>query len=190
MDVFEALQTRRSAGAFDPRPVPREVIARLIEAATWAPNHRHTEPWRFTVLAGEERARFGQRLADWLTSDAAGPGWLPKQIESIRVKPLRSPVVVAVTQHGTPDNPEVDREDYAACACATQNLLLAAHAEGLAAKWSTSEMATLPPAREYLGLAPADRIVAFVYIGYPPDGAATKLPQRGAPVVAWRGFEG
>ncbi len=189
MDVFEALATRRTAGTFGPGCPPRATVERLIEAATWAPNHRMTQPWRFVILAGDERARFGERLAAWLESDAAPADVTPRFIESTRKKPLRSPIVIAVVQRGTPDNPEIDREDYAACCCATENLLLAAHAEGLAARWSTSEMATMPPALEYLGVGEHDRVVAYIYVGYPPEGGAPKRAERPAPVVDWRGFE-
>lgn len=186
MDVFEALATRRTAGAFSAQVPPREVIERIIEAATWAPNHRRTEPWRFFVLAGEERARFGEQLA----AEIAANGGPERRIESTRTKPLRSPIVLVVAQHGTPDNPELDHEDYAACACATENLLLAAHAEGLATKWSTGEMAVQPAAFDYLGLAPADRIVGYIYLGYAAEPGDPKRAERSPAVVSWRGFEG
>jgi nitroreductase len=190
MELFEALATRRTAGTFGPGSPPRATIARLLEAATWAPNHRMTQPWRFVVLAGDERERFGNHLATWLESDAAPPTVTPRFIESTRKKAVRAPIVIAVIQRGTPDNPEIDREDYAACCCATENLLLAAHAEGLAARWSTGEMAVMPPSLEFFRVGPDDRIVALLYVGYPPEGAAPQRAERPAPVVDWRGIEG
>ena len=105
------------------------------------------------------------------------------------MKPLRSPIVIVVSQHGRHDDPEMDREDYAACCCATENLLLAAHAEGLATKWSTGEMTTMPPALEYCGLEEGDRIVAYVYLGYPAE--TERAPQRAIrkpPTITWRGL--
>lgn len=185
MDTWDALRTRRSTKAFADRVPPRDLVERLIEAATWAPNHRLTEPWRFVVLAGEERARFGDHLA----SAMGAAGSPEKAVESTRTKPVRSPILIVVAQRGPAASDELDREDYAAVACATQNLLLAATAEGLATKWSTGEMATLPAAREYLGLGVHDRIVAYVYLGYPADGAAGSPPTRKPPEVDWRGFE-
>jgi nitroreductase len=189
MDTYEALATRRTAKTFAPEPPPREVLERIIEAATWAPNHRHTEPWRFTVIAGEERARFGEALAAWLSGPDGPEGISDRAVESTRVKPLRSPIVIVVSQHGRHDDPEMDREDYAACCCATENLLLAAHAEGLATKWSTGEMTTMPPALEYCGLEEGDRIVAYVYLGYPAE--TERAPQRAIrkpPTITWRGL--
>lgn len=63
MDALEALRTRRSIGRVKDREVPKELIEKIIEAATWAPNHVKTEPWRFFVLTGDGRKRLGETLA-------------------------------------------------------------------------------------------------------------------------------
>lgn len=190
MELIEGLATRRSASAFASGCPPRAQIARLIEAATWAPNHHLTQPWRFEVLAGDERARFGDHLAAWIESDGGPPDRTPRLAESTRAKVQRSPVIVVVIQHAVVDGgDERTLEDYAACCCATQNLLLAAHAEGLAGKWSTGAMAAWPAAREYFALAPGDRIVAYVYLGYPAPDAKLRLPERSPAAVSFRGFE-
>lgn len=189
MELIEGLATRRSASAFASGCPPRAQIARLIEAATWAPNHHLTQPWRFEVIAGDERARFGDALAAWIESDAGPSDRTPRLAQSTRTKLLRSPVIVTVIQRSLGDDDEREREDYAACCCATQNLLLAAHADGLAAKWSTGAMATWPAARDYFGLEPADRIVAYIYVGYPPAEARVRLPERAPAPVTFRGFD-
>ena len=50
MEVTDAILTRRSVKIFkDIEPVKKEVVEELLEAATMAPNHRLTEPWRFFV---------------------------------------------------------------------------------------------------------------------------------------------
>lgn len=186
MDVFEALATRRSASTFDARPVSREIIERCIEAATWAPNHHRTQPWRFVVLEGDARRRFGEAIASWLARPDAPEGTTAKFIESARTKPLRSPVLIAVIQRVPAEaDGTLEREDYAACACATQNLLLAAHAEGLVAKWSTGDMAATPPAREFFGLGERDHIVAYVYLGYPGASETPRRAERAPAVVEW-----
>ena len=97
-----------------------------------------------------------------------------------RAKLTRAPVFIVVSQVRQEEDPVLDLEDYAACSCATQNLLLAAHAEGLAAKWSTGKLAEV-------GLAPIDRIVAYVYFGEAAVESAPK-EERQPPVVEWRGL--
>lgn len=180
MDVYDALRFRRSAKTFGDRAPSREVLERIIAAATWAPNHRTTEPWRFTVLQGDARVDFGEALVEELDS--------PKAVEALRTKVVRAPVLIVVSQHrppGTPENSELDLEDYGATCAAVQNLLVAAHAEGLAAKWSTGEMATSRAAFAHLGLPEADRIVALVYLGI-PEASEPVEPRRTPPVIDWR----
>ena len=188
MDVLEGLATRRSVSAFSPAGPPREVVERIIEAATWAPNHRHTEPWRFAVLAGTAREELGERVAAWMRVEL-DPTVAQKQAESTKKKLLRSPMIVVVSQRTSAGDAVQDLEDYAACSSATQNLLLAAHAEGLATKWSTGTLATAPPVFDYLGLPASDRIVAFVYLGYPAERTEPRGPERAPAVIDWRGFE-
>ncbi len=187
MELVQALATRRTASGFAEAVPPRAVLARIIEAATWAPNHRKTEPWRFHALVGDARVELGEQIASWMRSEG---GATDAQVESTCKKLVRSPVIVVVTQRGSPHDPTQDLEDYAACCCATQNLLLAAHAEGLAAKWSTGALATMPAAFAYLGLEQHDRIVGYVYLGYPPEGIEQRALARAPAEVTWRGFEG
>jgi nitroreductase len=185
MELMHALSTRRTASGFAPDPIDRAVIERLIEAATWAPNHKHTEPWRFHVLAGDARFELADQVATWLrTSEGAAES----QIESTCKKLVRSPVVIVLAQAGTPDDPMRDLEDYAACSAAAQNLLLAATAEGLVSKWSTGKLATMPPAFDYLGLEQHDRIVGYIYLAHPPEGTEEQSAERGPTAIDWHGF--
>jgi nitroreductase len=179
MDVGEAIRARRSVGAFSDRSVPRATVVELIEAATWAPTHHLTQPWRFTVLAGAARAALAEAIV--AADPAAGVA------RTAGAKLTRAPVCIVVGQHVPPDaDPVLEREDYAACACAVQNLMLAAQAAGLASKWSTGALAESAAAKRHLGLAPGDRIVGYVYLGYGVVPAADG--QRAAPPVEWRGL--
>src|SRR5438045_2014753 len=58
MDTFEAIARRTSSRTYRPEALPRHVIERLLMAAVRAPNHKLTEPWRFTVLSGESKRRY------------------------------------------------------------------------------------------------------------------------------------
>jgi nitroreductase len=61
----------------------------------------------------------------------------------------------------------IEIENVCATAAACQNLLLAAHALGLAAKWRTGDPARDPKVKQFLGFAPDQHLIAFLYIGYP-----------------------
>jgi len=182
MDVYDALRHRRSAKAYGQDPIADDVLERVIEAATWAPNHHLTEPWRFFVLQGDARVRLGEVVGEAMLAGGATEG----AVLATRVKLVRAPALVIVAQVNRPADPTADLEDYAATAAAIQNLLLAAHAEGLTAKWSTGELTMMPAVFEHLRLSEGDRIVGFVYIGSGVDGAEPSAPRRNAPTIDWR----
>jgi nitroreductase len=186
--ILDTIRGRRSASRFSPEPPPRAVVEQLIEAACWAPNHHLTEPWRFTVLAGGARAALGEVIAAELEQDAANPK-AAAEAAGVRTKVMRSPVIIAVGQVRASSDPEQDLEDYAACSCATQNLLLAAHAAGLAAKWSTGKMAASTAAKRFLDLDPADRIVGYVYLGYPAEPPSPSRRRAAAELSRWLGWD-
>ena len=184
MGVMEAIRTRRSIGKVRQDQPPRVVIEQILEAATWAPNHRLTEPWRFFVVAGEARRELGAVLA--ARHLAEGQAEIAAKAAA---KPLRAPVVIAVAVEPVVGPKVVEIEEVTAGAAAVQNMLLAAHALGLAAIWRTGAPAYDPAVKAYFGLAPSAHLLGFVYLGYP--GAV--VPERGrvpvAEVTRWLGWE-
>ena len=64
MNVSDAIARRRSIKKFQDLPVPREAIEAALQAATLAPNHRSTQPWRFYVLGPESRRAYGIALGE------------------------------------------------------------------------------------------------------------------------------
>ena len=62
MDLFAAIQERRSTRAFRPDPIPRELIEKILRVTICAPSAINLQPWEFTVVAGEERERLSRRL--------------------------------------------------------------------------------------------------------------------------------
>ena len=87
--------------------------------------------------------------------------------DKTRALPLRAPVVIAVGVDKPTEAKVLEIENVCAAAAACQNILLAAHAEGLGAKWRTGEWARDPKVKKFLGFAEDQYIVAFIYIGYP-----------------------
>jgi nitroreductase len=189
MDLYEAIRGRRTINEFNEEAPERALLQRLIETAVWAPNHHRTEPWRFIVVAGGERKAFGEGLAEWL--EQGGLGTVPEErdVRRARHSMLQSPVTIAVAQAIPDDDDSVrDLEDYAACCCAAQNLMLAAHAEGLGTKWATGRLSRYARAKELLGLRPRDRIVGYIMTGYPAPEPDAEEPRRSPPSVGWRGL--
>jgi nitroreductase len=191
MHVLDAIRTRRSVGRMLADAPPRATVARLLEAAVCAPNHYLTEPWRFVVLTGAARERLGAAQEAALRRTLADPDD-PRHAPALakeRAKPLRSPVVVVVAVEPSPDERVPELEEICATAAAAQNLLLAAHAEGLAAIWRTGETAYSDEVRTALDLPERARVLGIIYLGYadraqPP----AERPGRTTPAT-WLGWE-
>lgn len=167
METIDAIHTRQSTGQVKPDAVPREVIEKLLAAAVQAPNHYKVRPWRFVVMTGAGREKLGEAMAQ--STKASKPDATEDDLRKDREKPLRAPVVIAVAvdKPALPKAKEI--ENVCATAAAVQNLLLAAHALGLAAIWRTGPSATDPAIKQFFGWEADQHLVGFVYIGYPRE---------------------
>jgi nitroreductase len=181
MDTIEAIHRRTSVRHFRPDPVPREIISRLLDAAVRAPNHKLTEPWRFTVLTGVARERFAdlrathrlRRYDDPATDEARAAA------AKVRRETAETPAFIVVQCAVSAD--EVRREeDYAAVMMATANLLLAAQSEGLGTYLKTGGIMRDPGLASLTGLEDGYRIVGIVSLGYP---AGEEIPHRRRPAA-------
>jgi nitroreductase len=176
MNIFDAIHARRSIKRFTDRPVSRDEVERLLDAACQAPNHRMTEPWRFYVLGPESRraygAALGQRKAKRVEDAEAARAVVEKVAEVHAGLPMMLAVAVTVDE-----NPEIREEDYAAAYMGVQNLSLAAHAMGLGVHIKTGAVMDDPAARLAIGVPDGQRIVATLDVGEPettPDGKARR----------------
>jgi len=62
MDLFRAIEERKSIRAFKPDPVPREKVEEILRWVTNAPSAINLQPWEFFVVMGEEKERLSRRL--------------------------------------------------------------------------------------------------------------------------------
>jgi len=165
MHTIEAIHTRLSVGKVKPDLVPRELIEKLLSAAVQAPNHYKVRPWRFVVLTGSAREQLGDVLADSLK--AKHPEFPTEAFDKEKDKPLRSPLLIAVGVDKPAEAKVIEVENICAAAAAVENLLLAAHDQGLGAKWRTGGPARDPKVKQFLGFETDQHLIGFIYIGYP-----------------------
>jgi nitroreductase len=169
----------------------RAQIEQILEAGTHAPNHHNTQPWRFFVLAGDARAQVGAIMAESFLARAGnlvgekGQAALDKE----RTKLLRAPVVIAVAAEYPRQSNVVEIENVEAVAAAVENMLLVAEELGLAAMWRTGDAAYDPRVKAWLGLAPEDHIVAFLYLGYAAIPHQKRQPIPIEKKTSWLGWE-
>src|ERR1043165_3397413 len=106
MDVSEAIRARRSIKRFADRPVSREEIEALLAAATLAPNHRLTQPWRFYVLGPDARYAYGRALGERKARKLDDPNAANAMRETVAQEHRALPCMIAVAVIDN-DNPEI-----------------------------------------------------------------------------------
>lgn len=160
--VAELIRSRRTVTKFQPQFPPRELLLQAIELARWAPNHKHTEPWRFHLLGPECQARIVE-LNTKLVAEAKGSDAAEAKRRSWSTVPGWLAVTCVIDE-----DPFRAEEDYAACCCAVQNLLLYLWSEGVGTKWSTGPVTRHPEFFRMLNADPAaERCVGVIWYGYP-----------------------
>jgi nitroreductase len=156
------LRGRRSIDLFQPEPVGSAVLLEAIEVARWAPNHRLTEPWRFYLIGQKTMGPVIELAAE---IDTAKKGEAAGAARRARLKGI--PGFFALTSRRSED-PLLDREDYAACCCAAQNLLLYLWQRGIGVKWTTGGITRHPRFYDLLGIDSAKEVVVgFFWYGVP-----------------------
>jgi nitroreductase len=169
------IRGRRTVHDFRPGEAPPEAtVLDAVEHATWAPNHYLSQPWRFRLLGPETRegicvlnaelarAKGGDKAADHkLRRWREIPGWL-------LLSCVRS------------EDPVREREDFAACCCAAQNLMLVLWEKGIGVKWTTGEVTRHARFFEIVGIDPTrETPVGLFWYGY-----AASVPETARRPVA------
>ncbi|SEL98092.1 cob(II)yrinic acid a,c-diamide reductase [Blastococcus sp. DSM 46786] len=190
--TVEALHTvvgaRRDIRRYRPDPVPPELLRPVLEAGHRAPSVGHSQPWRFVVVteqATRDRAavladRERLRQAELLTPDRRAR-LLDLQLEGIREAPLG--VVVACDRRthatGVLGRATFPDADLWSCACAIQNMWLAARAAGLGMGWVTlfqpADLAAL------LHLPEGVQTLGWLCLGWPDE----RPPEPGLVRQGW-----
>ena len=94
MDVVEAIRTRKSIRGYRPDPVPKELLAEILQIAGRAPSSMNTQPWEFTVIAGGVLESIKQaNLEKFNAGESGNVGW---EIERFKDKCRERQVAVAI----------------------------------------------------------------------------------------------
>lgn len=184
--ILDAIHNRRSIGKVTSDVPPRELIEQMIEAAITAPNHHHTEPWRYFVLTGDARLGLGDALVKARLEGEKNPDSIPQAVlDKTREKPLRAPVVIGVAVKPDPAEKVWQVEEICATAAAVQNMLIAGDALGLATMWRTGDPCYSEPVKRFFGLSEDDTLIGMVYVGYPAAEPADRVRKPVEEVTEW-----
>jgi nitroreductase len=189
MELYEAIFNRRSHRFYRPEMPPRQTLERVIQAALWAPSGTNAQPWELTVMAGRFRDEFVALCSHAVTHllpllrEA-----LPEKGQEMVVQFFQNlggaPVVIAVTLFKHP-NHHINQAMIQSGAALMQNLLLAAHAEGLGTCWMTGVNYLEKQILDYLG-KPDQQLLAITPIGF--SAKEPPVPPRKPREVRWLGF--
>lgn len=184
MNPTDAIQNRRSIKRFTTRAVTRDEIQQLLEAATLAPNHKLTQPWRFYVLGPEARYAYGLALGVRKAKKLEDPAAAEAMRTNVANEHRALPAMIAVAVVET-DNAEQREEDYAAAMMGIQNLALAAVERGLGTHIKTGAIMADPAARAAAGVKDNERIIAVVNVGEPADVPPAKKRESSSAFTTW-----
>ncbi|GMQ81334.1 MAG: nitroreductase [Rhodothermia bacterium] len=167
--VVRAIRTRRSIQLFHPEKPDSALIRQAVDLARWAPNHKLTEPWRFYVLGEESSRRIAERNAELVQADRGDVA-----AENKLKRWLGIPGWLALTCIKSDDSFR-DKEDYAACCCAAQNMMLFLWAHGVGMKWTTGPVTRDSGFYNILGISEKKEFVVSLFVyGFPAETPATE----------------
>jgi 5,6-dimethylbenzimidazole synthase len=172
--VYRAIYERRDVRSqFLPKPVPDDVLGRILDAAHHAPSVGFMQPWDFVVIREASVRQAVYRNFESASRRAAEDyhGQQRKLYDSLKLAGiLEAPVNVCVTCDrargkgsglGRQTDPAVD---LYSTVCAVQNLWLAARAESLGVGWVS--ILDLEQLKSTLGIPPGVTPVAYLCVGY------------------------
>lgn len=166
MELLELIRKRRSIRQYQDKPIPKDVLEKIVDAARFAATARDVQPWQFIVIT--EKLSLG-RLAE-----LADHGKFITQARAC----------IAVFCE--------DTKYYLEDGCAaTQNILLAATAFGVGSCWVAGDKKPYcPQVADLLNVPDKFRLVSLVSLGYPISVSEFKIASKKAlaELLHWEKF--
>ncbi|MEO0339393.1 MAG: nitroreductase [Bacteroidota bacterium] len=164
--LLQLIQKRRSIypPSYVDKPIPKEILEEILEAANWAPNHRKTEPWRFKVIRGGAKERLGQYMADFYKANTPEEKFSPMKFKKNIKKTAKSDTIIAICMKRDPADSLPEWEEEAAVAMAVQNMWLMCTAHSIGSYWSSGK--ALLKANDFLGLEEGEKCMGAFFMGY------------------------
>ncbi|MDP2316864.1 MAG: nitroreductase family protein [Pseudomonadota bacterium] len=207
-EMLARLQARRSVRTFSDVPVPRDVLERLVEAATSAPSATNRQPWRFCVVTGGARealaARVRARVLEMRAIIARGHhgddfgsygDFFHEPLEAAQAVIVPSyrthdDLIAQLVRSGGEDPARYDtsaamQSELCATAAACMALLVQADAEGIGACWMAGPMVAREEVEHALGIREPYRMLGAIALGWPLSPPAPRPRKPLGAVVRW-----
>jgi nitroreductase len=152
--IHDLIKRRWSPRAFSDRPVERDTLRSLLEAARWAPSSNNEQPWSFLVATKDDQAEHSRLLSCLVEGNSLWAQHAPV-------------LMVSVARMSFEDDGKPNRHAFHDVGQAVADLTVQATALGLA----VHQMAGFHPdkVRELYGVPKEFEPVAAIALGYPGD---------------------
>ena len=187
MELIEAVKNRRSVRKYREKPVPRELLEELMEAACWAPSADNAQPWYFVVLTKPEEIQRMRETMEKVSEEIRPhleelfprhPRVVNETTAFLRCLGGAPVYVLAFLQK---DYGRIRDSMVESTAAAIQNLLLAAHEKGLGTCWVNAATGLgYGPALQQLFAPDKGEFVSLIALGWPDQKPRTpsRKPDR------------
>lgn len=166
--------------------IDESIVRDILTHATWAPTHKRTEPWRFTVFMKEGIARLAEmQAACYRKVTEADVTFREERYKGLQTKPLQSACIIAVGMKRDEKKSVPEVEEIGAVFCALENMYLSATAHGLGCYLSTGGITYFEEAKPLFGLGPEDRLIGFFHLGVPKEWPSPKERKPLEDVTRW-----
>ena len=190
--LLDMLALRRSikvAHLTQPGP-DADTLTAILQIGARVPDHGKLGPWRFIILAGEDRLAYGASVANLLRQRQ--PDLDAARLEQEAERFARTPVVVAVVSTAGPHAKIPEWEQVLSVGAVCHNVMLAARGFGFGSVWLSEWTAYDCEALALLGLTDSERLAGFIYMGTatqtpierPRPDALTRISHWSAPDTA------
>ncbi len=161
--IVKNIQNRRSVfpAQYNDKPITKEEILRVLNAANWAPTHKRTEPWRFKVLHGSSQVALGKFLAE--TYKQTTDNFSEFTFNKLLTNPVKAGCVIVICMQRDPNESIPEWEEIAATAMAVQNMWLTAQDMNIGAYWSSPGLIKFMD--NFIEMNEGEKCLGFFYMG-------------------------
>jgi coenzyme F420-0:L-glutamate ligase/coenzyme F420-1:gamma-L-glutamate ligase len=193
LNLIDIIKERRSVKKYKAKEVSKEVLLRILEASRWAPSAHNAQPWHFIVIKDPAtKHRLAEAMAKRWNNDLSKNGIQKEQRKSLveaSVKLFENAPVITIaclTMENMDEYPDNQRKkiEYImavqSVAAAIENVLLAAHGEGLGSCWFCAPLFCADVVRKTLKIPGQIDPQALITLGYPankPNPSSRKLSE-------------
>jgi nitroreductase len=180
--VLEEMVAPRAEPSRDGVAPDDQSLARILQVATTVPDHGGLRPWRFAVVSGAGRDRFGQALVESLHEER-GPDLPEAMVAKMRGKAFAAPCAVVLIASPQSGSNVPEWEQVASASCTGYAVVLAAVALGFGAVWKSAAVLGGAPVRALFDLADHEQLLGWVNLGTPGERGRKKESDSTVPVL-------